>query len=70
MHAPYILSTDDLGDSLEFYRRPPILEADDLLGACYRKAMTPKSYGLYFFPKRAQVCKRAQKGVKIANHQV
>ena len=28
--------------SLEFGRKPYILEADDLLGACYRKAMTPK----------------------------
>ena len=28
--------------SLEFCRKPYILEADDFLGACYRKAMTPK----------------------------
>ena len=28
--------------SLEFCRRPSILEADDFLGACYRKAMTPQ----------------------------
>ena len=35
--------------SLEFYRKPSILAADDVLGACFRKAMTPKSYGLYFF---------------------
>ena len=32
MHAPCILSAD-------FGREPYILEADDLLGACYRKAM-------------------------------
>ena len=38
------------GISLEFYRKLSILVADDFLGACYRKAMTPKSYGLYFFP--------------------
>ena len=35
--------------SLEFYRKPSILAADDFLGACYRNAMTPKSYGLHFF---------------------
>ena len=28
--------------SLEFCRKPYILEADDFLGACYRKAMSPK----------------------------
>ena len=50
MHAPYILSADNLGAiSLEFCRKPYILEADDFLGACSkRKAMTlqeAKSYG-------------------------
>ena len=38
--------------SLEFCRKPYTLDADDFLGACYRKAMTPQIYGLYFFPKR------------------
>ena len=43
MHAPYILSAEDLGAiSLEFCRKPYMLEADDCLGARYRKAMTPK----------------------------
>ena len=28
--------------SLDFCGKPFIVEADDLLGACYRKAMTPK----------------------------
>ena len=28
--------------SLEFCGKPSILEADDFLGACYRKAMTPQ----------------------------
>ena len=37
--------------SLEFYRKLPILAADDFLGAYASiKAMTPKSYGLYFSP--------------------
>ena len=37
--------------SLEFCRKPCILEADDLLGACHRKAVTPqKLWTLYFFP--------------------
>ena len=37
--------------SLEMFRKPSVLEADNFLGACYREAMTPKSYGLYFFPQ-------------------
>ena len=41
MHAPYIFATI-WTISLEFYRKPSILAADDFLGACYRKAMTPK----------------------------
>ena len=55
MHAPYILSADDLGDvSGSLCRKPSImLEADDLLGACYRKAMTPQKLWtlLAFFPQ-------------------
>ena len=35
--------------SLEFYRKPCILAADDLLGACYRKAMTPKKLWTLLF---------------------
>ena len=35
--------------SLDFCRKPSILEADDLLGACYRKAMTQERK---FSPKR------------------
>ena len=43
MHAPYILSADDLDDFSGILRgKPCILAADDLLGACYRKAMTPQ----------------------------
>ena len=53
MHAPYILSADDLDDFFGICRKPSILAADDFLGACYRKAVTPKSYGLYFSPKES-----------------
>ena len=42
MHAPYILSADDLVISLESCGKHSILEANDFLGACCRKAMTPK----------------------------
>ena len=35
--------------SLEFYRKPSILAADDFLGACYRKAMTPKKLWTLLF---------------------
>ena len=35
--------------SLEFCRQPYILEADDLLGACYRKAMTPQKLWTLLF---------------------
>ena len=35
--------------SLEFYRKPCILAADDLLGACYRKAMTPQKLWTLLF---------------------
>ena len=38
------------------YRNPCILAADDFLGACKRKTMTPQSYGLYFFSKMARAC--------------
>ena len=34
--------------SLEFCRKPYILEADDFLGACYRKAMTQKAMDFAF----------------------
>ena len=48
--------------SLEFYRKPSILAADDFLGACYRKAMTPKKLWTLLFPQRAptipQRCRR------------
>ena len=37
--------------SLEFYRKLSILAADDLLGACYRKAMTPKKLWTLLFPQ-------------------
>ena len=49
MHAPYILSADNLDDSLDFYRKPSILAADDFLGACYRKAMTPQKLWTLLF---------------------
>ena len=35
--------------SLEFYRKPSILAADDFLGACYRKAMTPQKLLILLF---------------------
>ena len=47
MHAPYILSADDLGD---FTGNPTFLEADDFLGAYYRKAMTLKKLWTLLFP--------------------
>ena len=37
--------------SLEFYRKPSILAADDFLGACCRKAMTPKKLWTLLFPQ-------------------
>ena len=49
MHAPYILSADDLDDFSGIYRKPSILAADDFLGACYRKAMTPKKLWTLLF---------------------
>ena len=55
MHAPYILSADDLDDSLDFYRKPSILAADDFLGACYRKAMTPKKLWTLLFPHKNKI---------------
>ena len=42
--------------SLEFNRKLSILAADDLLGAYYRKAMTPqKLWTLLFFPMQKSV---------------
>ena len=35
--------------SLELYRKPSILAADDFLRACYRKAMTPKKLWTLLF---------------------
>ena len=49
MHAPYILSADDLDDFSGIYRKPSILAADDFLGACYRKAMTSKKLWTLLF---------------------
>ena len=37
--------------SLEFYRKLSILAADDFLGACYRKAMTPQKLWTLPFPQ-------------------
>ena len=55
MHAPYVLSADDLDDFSGIYRKPSILAADDFLGACYREAMTPpqKLWTLLFLQKSA-----------------
>ena len=50
MHAPYILSADDLGQFSGIYRKLSILAADDFLGACYRKAMTPQKLWTLLFP--------------------
>ena len=44
--------------SLEFYRKPSILAADDLLGACYRKAMTPKKLRTLLFPQLIRLQKK------------
>ena len=42
--------------SLEYYRKPSILAADDFLGACYRKAMTPKKlWTLLFSPENLKI---------------
>ena len=49
---PFICLLTIWAISPEFCRKPYILEADDFLGACYRKAITPQSYGL-FPPKRS-----------------
>ena len=49
MHAPYILSADDLADFSGIYRKPSILAADDFLGACCRKAMTPQKLWILLF---------------------
>ena len=41
--------------SLEFSRKPSILAAEDFLGACYRKAMTPqKAMDFIFSPSNGQ----------------
>ena len=50
MHAPYNLSAYFLDDFSGIYRKPSILAADDFLGACYRKAMTPKMLCTLLFP--------------------
>ena len=52
---PHILSADDLAISLGFYRKLSILAADDFLGACYRKAMTPKKLWTLLFPQSWQI---------------
>ena len=39
--------------SLEFYRKPSILAANNFLGACYRKAMTPKKLWTLLFLHRS-----------------
>ena len=54
MHAPYILSADDLDDFSGIYRKPFILAADDFLGACYRKAMTHKKLWTLLFSQSVQ----------------
>ena len=38
--------------SLEFYRKLSILAADDFLGACFRRAMTPKKLWTLLFPQQ------------------
>ena len=43
--------------SLEFCRKPSILAADDFLGACYRKAMTPKKLWTLLF---GEVCRQSK----------
>ena len=52
MHAPYILSADDLGDSLEFCRKPSISEADDPPKTFYRnfKSYDPPTAMDFAFP--------------------
>ena len=40
---------------LKFRRDTSILETDNFLGTCCRKAVTPKSYGLYLFPDFSSV---------------
>ena len=51
MHAPYISPADDSGDFLwSFIGKSNILEAEDLLGARYRKAMSPKKLWTLLFP--------------------
>ena len=54
MHAPYILSADDLGDFSGNLWEPSILEADNFLGARYRKAMTPKTLCTLLFSNRTK----------------
>ena len=51
MHAPYICQPKIWAISLEFCRKPFILEADNFLGACCRKAMTPKKLWTLPFPQ-------------------
>ena len=57
--------------SLEFCRKPYSLEADDFLGACYRKAMTLKKlWTLLFLQLRSplqKLCWQSREGETIAN---
>ena len=53
--------------SLEFYRKLSILAADDFLGACYRKAMTPKKLWTLFFSKRQKSTEHAHREIWPTN---
>ena len=50
-----VKSADDWSMSLEFCGKPSILEADDFLGACCRKAMTPQKLWT-FSPQSRDLC--------------
>ena len=58
VHAPYILFADDLAISLECWMwENSSLEANDLLGASCRKAMTPQEcYDFTFFSPKSFIC--------------
>ena len=47
---------DDLGDFSGFCGKASILEADDFLGACCRKAMSPKKLWTLLFPPLIAIC--------------
>ena len=51
--------------SLEFYRKLSILAADDFLGACYRKAMTPKKLWTLLFPHISETGRIRFRGVRF-----